>query len=803
MRSRRRPPTAAVNCALLAGAAIAVLAPSAAEAQLKAPRQARPTIIRPAPVPDNLKPGELYMEADEVIRDDEHKTTTAQGSVEVRYEGRTLRADKVIYQEGEGDKQGVIRAVGHVQVVNSDGTVEFADEIALDDKMQSGVAQGFSARAPVRDPQPGEIKMAAATAVRRSDTVQELNRAIYTPCPICAGDHPRTPSWSISADRVIQDKQRRVIYYRNARVRVFGVPVLWLPVFWHADPSADRSSGLLAPKIQASDRRGFSYEQPYLWAISPYADLILSPQINSKVNPFLNGAFRERFYSGDIEARFGYTHDKDFDGSGEKFGDDTDRSYILARGAFQLTDAWRAGFTAERTSDRFLFDKYQIGNVFETRGPYVADDRRLISQVYAARQDQTSYFSVAAFSIQGLRNGIQEVTPNGTVVVTPGDNDRTFPVVAPLVESRFDIPQEILSGRLRVNASAVALTRDQSPDQQELNLPGLDSQRATAELDWRTSYTSSGGLRIEPFVQVRVDAYNVQDILTGTEQDILAGNRQTTSDSLVRGLGVAGADITYPFYRRWGDATIVLEPVAQIALSPKLQQVVVSDPIKGSTVLNEDSVAFEFDETTLFRANKFPGYDLYEDGMRLNVGGRAEVLWDDGRRANLLIGRSFRAERDTAFSPTSGLYNKASDWIVAGEAQPIKGVSLFGRARLDGDTLEAHRLEGGLNVYNKWASGYVRYLKDDQGLSGVPIENLDVGGDVRVTQNWGLTLYGNRDMLKDAWVIRDVGVYYRDDCARVDVVYRREDTTVGRLGPSDSIALRLTLATLGSPFTVR
>ncbi len=84
-------------------------------------------------------------------------------------------------------------------------------------------------------------------------------------------------------------------------------------------------------------------------------------------------------------------------------GTSTDRSYILGRGAFQIDDKWRWGFTAERTSDDLIFDKYEVGKVYESRGPYVADDRRLISQVYAIRQDQRSYLSVAAMTIQGLR----------------------------------------------------------------------------------------------------------------------------------------------------------------------------------------------------------------------------------------------------------------------------------------------------------------------------------------------------------------------------------------------------------------
>ena len=806
----------AVKRGLLAGAAIAAFWPAAVLAQpadVGPPgsgpegRQERGQVLnenplRPSQRPsatapvhtDGLKPGELYLEADQIVRDEKNGVTTAEGSVEVRYEDRTLRADRLVYKEAppppagqsrppqdrESPAQGVIRAYGHVQVIHDDGTVEYAEQMVLDDKMQAGVALAFSARMHDRRLNQN-IEIAGASAVRRSDDIQELNKAIYTPCPICVGDTPKTPTWSITADRVVEDKIRHVIYYRHAKVHILGVPILYLPVFWHADPSAERQSGLLAPRIGVSTRRGFSYEQPYLLVISPSADLTLSPQINSKVNPFLNGEYRQRFNSGIIDLRFGYTHERDVDGNGNPIGDDTSRSYILGRGAFQLDDHWSAGFTAERTSDTLLFDKYDIGRVYEARGPYVADDRRLISQVYAIRQDQQSYASVAAFSVQGLR---------------PGDNNRTFPLVAPLVDTRFEVPDDLFGGRLRVNGSAVALTRSQSPDTQALNLPGVDSRRVTAEADWQRTFTSTAGLRVVPFVNLRVDGYSLSDLPTGT------GTGNTSSSSFQsRALAVAGADVSYPVYRRWRDATVVLEPLLQLAASPKADQIVVShDPTTGKPVyLDEDSIAFEFDETTLFRADKFPGYDLYEDGVRLNAGGRASVLWDDGRRASLLVGRSFRDSPNTVFSAGSGLTTRASDWILAGDIQPWKGFSVFARTRLDTDTLAVHRLEAGANISSKWASGYVRYLSDDQGINGTPLKNADIGGDINLTQHWGVSANGNRDLIQHAWVVRDVGVFYKDECIRVDVFYRHEDAIIGRLAPSDEVSVRLTLATLGGP----
>ncbi|MGQ3016776.1 LPS-assembly protein LptD [Phenylobacterium sp.] len=755
--SPRRTSLASVKRSLLAGAAVASLCAGTAFAQ-DAPAQ------RAAPASDGLAPGAIYLEADKVERDDARPRTTASGDVEARYDSRNLRADALVYDEA----QGVLEA-SNVQIINPDGSVEFAREIVMDDQMRAGVARGFAARLPQN------VKLAAASAVRRDENVNELNRAIYTPCDICADSEDKTPTWSIQADKVVQDRERQLVYYRHAVFRLFGAPVLYLPLFWHPDPQAERKSGLLTPDISASDRRGFSYEQPYLFVLSDYSDLTLSPQINAKVEPFLNARYRKRFYSGEIDVRGGYTYAQDFDSAGQ-FGEQTSRSYILARGAFAIDENWDWGFTAERASDDLLFDKYEIGDVYQSRGPYIADDRRLISQVYAIRQDEDSYLSLAAFDIQGLR---------------PGDDDRTFPTVAPLIEGRWSPDVQLAGGRLRLRANAVALERDLSPSSTAAAyVPGLDSRRVVAQADWRRTFTTQGGVRVEPFANLRADAYSLSDVpLTGYD-----------SRTETRAMATVGADISWPFYRRFNDKTAILEPVVQLIAAPRPDQIQTGVSAAGEPLyLDEDSLAFEFDETNLLMADRFPGFDLMEGGLRANVAARASLLWDDGRRATVLVGRSFRDREEQAFPERTGLRDTASDWIVAAQAQPIRGVSAFGRARLNGDTLDVRRAEAGANIALGRGSGFFRYLWDDLDINGVKRENLDIGGEIFITQNWGITAYGNRDMVQNGWVVRDVGVVYRDECTRIEVIYRREDTIIGRLGPSESVAVRLTLATLGEP----
>ncbi|MCA3741838.1 LPS assembly protein LptD, partial [Phenylobacterium sp.] len=657
--------------------------------------------------------------------------------------------------------------------INPDRTAQFADELVLDQSLSVGAAAGFAARSE------GQVKIAAASAVRRSETLNELNRAIYTPCEICAknGD-PKSPSWSIQAEQITQDRERQLVSYRNAVIRVRGAPVLWLPVFWHADPQAERRSGFLTPNIQTSGRRGLSYEQPYVFVLNPSADLTLSPQINSRVAPFLNGHYRQRFRNGAIDVRGGFTHDRDFDGDGNAFGDPTSRSYILASGAFALTPEWRWGFSAERTSDKLLFEKYDIGDVYVARGPFVPDDRRLISQVYATRQTERSWFSAGAFSIQGLR---------------PEDDDRTFPQVGPLIESRFEPMADLVGGRLRVRASAVALTRDAAPGS-PAGTPGLDSRRVTFESDWRRTSTSLGGLRLSAFGNLRMDGYNIGDA------DGIAGR----SASQGRTLASAGADISFPLARRTSGALLVIEPTAQLVASAGAALIRVGRTPSGAPIyLNEDSATVVFDETSLFRLNRFPGHDLTEDGLRLSLAARASVLWDDGRRANLVLGRSFRSNETGVFSTTSGLSRKASDWIVAVEAEPAKGVSFFARSRLDGEDLSIRRAEAGANISVRRGSGYFRYFKEETGPGSGRRENADLGGEVFFNDTWGVSFYGNRDLSASAWVMRDIGLVYRDDCTRLDIIYRQEDLQVGRLGSSTSVNIRLTLATLGGPLGAR
>jgi LPS-assembly protein len=852
--------TACVRALLMIGtAALALYGASATAKPAKA--TAAPAKHAPATptADDGLGAHDIYMEADTVVDDRTNKLVTADGHVEIRYQGRTLRADKVVYNT----ITGVSHATGHVVILGSDGT-EYSNDTTLDDQFRTAVAIGFAAR--LED----NVTMVAGASVRRNEAVSELKNGVVTPCNICKtdGKTPKTPTFSIQADTIVEDREKQLIYYKHAIIRVAGIPVFYAPIFWHPDPTSPRSSGFLAPRIEYSKRRGLSYQQPYYLVLSPSADLTISPQLNTAVNPFLNLRYREQFYSGNIDIRAGYTYEQEFD-SHVKFGDDTSRSYLLAKGAFQLDPQWIVGFGAERVTDPTLFRRYSVPQLFVDRGPFPTDTDRLISQLYADRSDKQSFFSVGVLSFESLRSAVLD---NGKTASNQSyDTSESFPV-APVVEEHFDPSQPILGGRLRLTGSAVALIRNnpvidvtdsagllpagpqpysyhgvvgfRNPDGVAAPPDGTaadpissliyrDSRRASAEANWQASYTFDSGIRIQPFVDARFDYFSIND---GQVQSSLSSTLMPAKENDTRGLGSVGATVSWPFIKPLSHGSLVIEPIAQFIAANRVKL--------DTNVPNEDSVSFEYDETNLFELNRFSGYDLEEGGDRANLGLRATLDLAGGRSASAIVGRTFRTESDMVFTPQSGLQGTSSDWVTAVSVTPIAGLTIFNRARLSGSDWTVQREEAGGNfALGDRFSASVRYVYQLSGLvqvdcttpdltidpsTGIPtcpspfsgarvaegasvigkVENAQVSGSWFFTKNWGVTVNTTYDFVgfetngrfHPVLPVSQIGLVYKDECLRLDVIYTHDETYSDTIGPSNAVAFRLTLTTLGSTF---
>jgi lipopolysaccharide assembly outer membrane protein LptD (OstA) len=139
----------------------------------------------------------------------------------------------------------------------------------------------------------------------------------------------------------------------------------------------------------------------------------------------------------------------------------------------------------------------------------------------------------------------------------------------------------------------------------------------------------------------------------------------------------------------WGTTTI--EPIGQLIIRP-------NEPNAGR-LPNEDAQSFTFDDSNLFRVDKFSGYDRVEGGGRANVGVQATTQFDRGGSINVLFGQSYQlfglnsfAVQDLTNTGLGGLATDRSDYVARMSYQPNRIYSLTARTRLDEATGAVRRL---------------------------------------------------------------------------------------------------------------
>jgi LPS-assembly protein len=747
----------------LASAMVALSAGANAIAQTPS---APPSAAPPTDPASEQDPDELLLQARLITEDRPNRIWTAEGDVEVRVGLRTLRADRVVYDEGKK----TMRAQGHVEITDAaGGGIQFADEIEVDEEFRNGFATRFSARLG------GNAVATASSAIRSDGTRNTLEQVIYTGCPVCE-ENGSEPTWSLRARRAVQNSETQMISYQDAVLEVRGIPVLYIPWFAHPDPSSKRRSGLLTPDLGISSKLGPFYEQPYYWAISPYQDMTISPMIAGEVNPLVKVDYRKRFFSGFVGLESSFTYEQDFNSDGDKFGDKTWRSHLYGTGAFKINEDWRWGFGVERQTDDLYDHRYDIDGEDDLRGLFASQPRQLLSQIYATGQREDFYFEAGAYAFQGLRQF---------------DVDAQFPKVAPslFAQKIFDFG---VNGQLATDFSAVGLFRDavetlsigDDPIDPADDILALDTVRATASADWGAQYIFGPGLVLTPYVEARADFYRFNRFdLTIPSAPVDLG-----SDELGRVLGVAGAELSYPFIRRGETIDIIVEPVVMAAYGSK--------DANNDGVPNEDSLLFEADESNFLKPNPISTYDLWEGGGRAAAALRTTVMVGKDTELTAQVGRRWREEADPAFNDLSNMSDKESDYVATVKADIGKILSAGARMRLD-DDLAINRVDVDVNA-NFWrVSGSARYFKIAQNAAGVEDEGLIWNGTFKVSDRWSAVFTQVRNITIEENIGLQAGIAYRDECSYFAVIYERSGGRDRTLGPSETIRFAFVLTGLG------
>jgi LPS-assembly protein len=744
----------------------------------------------------------MLVQANEVAYDYTNNRVAAVGNVQIYYGGSTLEANRVVYDQ----KTKRLHAEGNVRLTEEDGKVTYGEIMDLSDDYRDGFVDSLRLDAP------DQTRMAASRAERSSGNFTVFHNGVYTACAPCKDDPKKPPLWQVKAARIIHDQTEKMIYFEDARIEFFGRPLAWLPYFSAPDPTVKRKTGFLMPSISTSSVYGGAIEVPYYWALAPDYDATFAPMITTKQGPLLQGEFRQRLINGaySIRAAGIYQLDKDYfirsDGSTTPGYRDF-RGSLESSGLFALNNKWVWGWDGVLLSDKTFFQDYNPRlSRYRTTDPFQNPYTEAISQAFLAGKGNRSYFEARSIYYFGF---------------SEADSQNQIPIIHPVIDYNYTFDRPILGGELGYRLNLTSLTRQDANfdaiTQSALNngsctqtadpaikttancllrgVPGTYT-RFSAETHWRRRVTDQFGQVFTPFASVRVDAGSMQI----KNQPGVANYIETGDDNLVRAMPTVGLEYRYPFIniQSWGTQTI--EPIAQVIIRPNEQQI--------GRWPTEDAQSLVFDDSNLFRVDKFSGWDRVEGGSRANYGMQYTAQVNQGGFVNVLFGQSYNLFGQNSFALggttntglDSGLDTTRSDYVARVSYQPNSTYMFTSRFRFNNDSFEVQRteLEGRVN-FDRWSGALLYgnyaaqpelgFLDRRQGILGT--------GQVKLDANWVLLGSARYDINAGKFDQTRVGVGYVDDCLILGLNYITNYTYSGNVQANHTVMLQLSLRTLG------
>ena len=746
--------------------------------------------------------GQMLVQAGEIHYDHANERVSAANNVQIYYKGSTLEADKVVYDQ----KRKRLRAEGNVRLIEPNGQVTHGQIMDLSDDYRDGFVD--SLRIELVD----QSRIAAVRAERSSGQFSVFQSSVYTACAPCKDNPKKPPLWQVKAARIIHDQAEHMIYFEDASLEFFGLPIAYLPYLSAPDPTVKRKTGLLMPVTMSNSRVGYAFGIPFFWAIAPDYDLTVTPTITSRQGFLLSGEWRQRLMNGAYFIRGAGISQQDpsvftFPDGTPQPGFRTFRGSIESSGQFALNNQWVWGWDVVAPTDKYFFRDYPMTTTRLSHDLTRTARTEGVSDLYIAGRGARSYFDARSIYFYGF---------------SALDSQDRIPVVHPVIDYSYVFGQPVYGGELGYKVNLTSLSRNKAsfdPVTQAAadldrcsalsadpaartpancllrGFPGTYT-RFSAEMHWRRSITDGIGQVFTPFVSVRADTASVSIDSQPGVSNYLPGSDQT----LARVMPTVGLEYRYPFIgvHSWGTQTI--EPIAQIIVRPSETNI--------GRFPNEDSQSFLFGDSNLFQVDKFSGWDRVEGGGRANVGVSYTAQVNRAGFLNVLFGQSYHLFGTNSFAVAdssntglnSGLETARSDYVARVAYQPNRFLALTSRFRFDNDNFNVRRFElEGRTSFDRWTltTTYGRY--DAQPELGFLTRREGVASTARIKldTNWSLLASARYDIDKQKVTGTALGVGYVDDCFILAVNYLTNYNYLGGSQTDHLVTLQIALRTLG------
>ena len=679
--------------------------------------------------------GDINFSSEKLKVDEKTKIMIASGNVIITNNNRQLTADKVEYDQNL-DKA---IATGNVKLKEKDGSIYESERVILTNEFKSVVAI----------PLYGELidkSFIKSNNFKKNDLGESyFKEGVYTACE-CDFKQDVKPIWRVETKEIKHDPATKTIYLKHPVMRIFSIPVYYLPYLSFPDWTVKRRSGFLTPVYGYSKQNRFHIKVPYYYSPEndPTWDMTFTSHQNGKTGHADQLNIRKKYENSSLETNI-------YKGNLDTNKSDGDNVFgVNFKANSNLDNNWK--MTIE--------GKYADQETFMRRYGFDSSDRYK-SYLNLEKIKPNSISNIEIYNIQNLDE-------------TSSNNE---PVLAPSISHHIFDSNKSYNYDVKLNAHSIY--NDESYD--------IKRWSGLAQINKKLNLTN---IVLEGDANFGLDLYSIQG------RPSTDSNDNKYIDRLSSGFSVAASN-------QYG---IMSEEIG-VVIEPKIQFSSVISSDRTDEVPNRDSSEFRLDQANLFLNNQYQGRDNIQRSDRINAGVSAYVMTEEMGDLNFFIGQSQKIS-GTQKNISSANNDRQSHLINSISWNPsslynFSWFSLYNHHNLKSDTSDFN-FNGSLDGWNY----STRHRSVDGAFvsDGIDREELALGISKNFS-NWKTSYSRTYDLSndKEEMISETLGLEYTGsgymfgNCLTVLFQYKSSGGVVDRdLVPEDSIYLTFNFRNLGA-----
>lgn len=656
------------------------------------------------------------LKADEIDGDQQTKTLTAIGNVEVTKGTSTVYADKVTYNKNGG----MIRAFGHVKIKDLEVGNIRASNLEIKDDFSSG--KFYDSKMIFTD---GSY-LESPEIDRQTPFITVLQNPIFSICPnpeIAADNElagKRRDFVSIKSTVTTIDREQQVMRSKGGILRFYNVPVLYTPYLRVPLQSKKRDSGFLNPSYAKSTNLGLGIRVPYYFNLAPNMDLTVTPLIGISKNQFIiNNDFRHYSTYGNYQGIFEIANNKITSNSNTTVVSRTNKEYrwnLIGNGTFDFTKDVGLDFIGNTVGDKDYLRDYHFN--------YLNYTLTKVNLDYIKGRD---YHAIKAIRIQELE---------------PTANSEAAPLILPQIDSHIETKPFFFKEKFALTSNMTVITRQD----------GLQYRRATMTPEATLPFNIHGNL-FAINARAQTDAYSLENNFQFTSRTNDYNSVQTNMKPEL------SMSWRLPLIRKSETNTLMIEPMINLVTSTYTKNF--------NKLPNEDSNESELSVSNLFVMDRIAGFDRNESGKRINYGVKSSLFNRFGE-FGLTLGQGYRKA------------GNAQDVIIRGftdnNKSNIVGQALYKAAKYFtitysfqlGESNYSNQVNQITTVLNlsrfTFSSDYLLIRKTTQ--NPAQKEQINLAASMQITPIWKVTTTMSKDLQSSRTLSRGITLY-RDGCCTI------------------------------------